>query len=341
MLQGIYTLANDLVYDQLVALLNSIEVNVGKDFPVCVIPYDDRLEKVKNEIKKRKNVELLDNQTIIERWEDFARKIWNTHPFVRQKWDSEGIEDVYRLGMHRRFCAFDEESPFDEFIYFDGDVLVLNSLDYIFEQLKHNDFVVYDFQYKDPSHVFNVKSERLTQVFSQERIGKEIFCAGFYCSKKGLFSAEKRNWFIEQLQAGEAEILYPNGPDQSILNYLVMKGGISAYNFALNLSPDQKTGCSVTSPHFELRDNLLYDKGQLLTYLHYIGVPLSAFNRLCAGENLGIAYREIFLHYRYLYEPENRPSFRGKPQPYDPQPSLTQKVLNKLSQVFKIETKSS
>lgn len=34
--RGIYTLANDVVLDQLVALLNSIERNVGKDIPVCV-----------------------------------------------------------------------------------------------------------------------------------------------------------------------------------------------------------------------------------------------------------------------------------------------------------------
>ncbi|MEQ8973540.1 MAG: hypothetical protein RIE73_24505 [Coleofasciculus sp. C1-SOL-03] len=44
---GIYTLANDAVYHQLVALLNSIEVNVSPDIPVCVIPYDERLERVK------------------------------------------------------------------------------------------------------------------------------------------------------------------------------------------------------------------------------------------------------------------------------------------------------
>ncbi|WP_375539518.1 hypothetical protein [Planktothrix sp. FACHB-1365] len=36
--RGIYTLANDVVFDQLVALLNSIEVNISPDIPVCVIP---------------------------------------------------------------------------------------------------------------------------------------------------------------------------------------------------------------------------------------------------------------------------------------------------------------
>ncbi|GBF79336.1 Npun_R2821/Npun_R2822 family protein [Aphanothece sacrum] len=330
MINGIYTLANDVVYDQLIALLNSIEVNVDPNFPVCVIPYDDRLEKVKQEINKRSNVQLLDNPNIIARWEQFAQQIWDAHPFVRQEWDARGITGVNRLGMHRRFCAFDSESPFDNFIYFDGDVLVLNSLDYIFDKLKDKDFLVYDFQYKDPSHVYNVNSSKLLEIFSQERINQEIFCAGFYASKKGLFPSEKRAWLVEQLQAGEAEILYPNGPDQSILNYMVMRGQVNAYNFALNLPHQQKTGCAVTSGHFDYRDNLLYDKGQLLTYLHYIGIPSYAFTNLCAGENLAFPYREIFLHYRYLHEPENIPNFSGKAKPYNPPPTWGEKLLNKL-----------
>ena len=48
--QGIYTLANDVVYDQLIALLNSIEIHVSSSLPICIIPYDDRLDKVKSEI---------------------------------------------------------------------------------------------------------------------------------------------------------------------------------------------------------------------------------------------------------------------------------------------------
>jgi hypothetical protein len=65
---GIYTLANDAVYDQLVALLNSIEVNVSSDIPICIIPYDDRLDRVKQEIKSRKNVILFEDESSIQRW---------------------------------------------------------------------------------------------------------------------------------------------------------------------------------------------------------------------------------------------------------------------------------
>ena len=331
MTDGIYTLANDVVYHQLVALLNSIEVNLGDRFPVWIIPYDDHLDKITAEINRRKNVTLLEDREILHPWEDFATQIWKIHPEALNLWQSKGIQGIYRLGMHRRFCAFDQHSPLSRFIFFDGDVLVLNRLDFIFQQLNRSDFVVYDFQHKHPAHVYNLRSERLFSLFPSERIQTEIFCAGCYASQKGLFPQQKRDWLLEQLKTGEAEILYPNAPDQSILNYMTMRSGVSTYNFALSLPPEQRTGCCVTSPHFQQRDNLLYDdKGTRLTYLHYIGIPARVFTRVCAGENLDFPYRDIFLHYRYLHEPEKKPQFTGKPKPYNQPPSLATKILSKL-----------
>jgi hypothetical protein len=330
MTNGIYTVANDVVFDQLVALLNSIEVNVGQDFPVCVFPYDDRTEKVQAEIAKRKNVQFLDDPSIFQPWEKFSYQAWQGHPTALNMWESQGIQGVNRIGMNRRYCAFDYNSPFEKFVYFDADILVLNSLDAIFQQLETNDFVVYDFQYKDPSHIFNLDSPKLFEVFPKTRIETEIFCAGFYGGKRGLFNEQQRAFLVEKLNNGEGEILYPSAPNQSLLNYMKMRLDIPVYNFSLHLPPDQKTGNSVTSPHFEYKDHLLYDKGVRLTYLHYIGVSSKAFTRICAGENLEIPYRDIFLYYRYLHEPEKMPQFSGKPKPYNPPPTIMEKFIKKL-----------
>ncbi|MGK7946298.1 MAG: Npun_R2821/Npun_R2822 family protein, partial [Microcystaceae cyanobacterium] len=270
MTEGIVTLANDVVYDQLVALLNSIEVNVGKNFPVLVIPYDDRLERVKQELSQREQVQLLDDPTVLKKWEQFAVAIWQCNSSVQKMWQSRGIEGVHRLGMHRRFCAFDEQSPLDKFIYCDGDVIVMQSLEKVFNQLENYDFVTYDFQYKDLSHVY-LDTEALVEIFPPQRTQKDIFCAGFYGSKKGLFPDAKRQELLEQLKSGESEILYPNGPDQTILNYMVMRSNLSYYNFGVDLPFDKRTGNSASDSNFKQRDNLLYDKGNLLTYLHYIG----------------------------------------------------------------------
>ncbi|MBF2000990.1 MAG: sugar transferase [Synechococcales cyanobacterium M58_A2018_015] len=330
MLDGIYTLANDGVYDQLVALLNSIEVNAGRDYPVCVIAYNDRLDRVRQEIAQRQNVTLLEDPAIFARWEAFSQQVWQTHPTALQHWQEKGITGVYRLSCNHRYAAFDPEAPFDRFIYLDADTLVLGSLDLIFNSLDHHDFVVYDFQHRDPSHIFNLQSAQLPKLFPEERVRTEIFCSGCYASKRGLFPPEQRQWLVSQLANGEAEVLYLGAPNQSVLNYMTMRTEIGVYNLALHLPEDQRTGNSVTSPHFESHEHRLYDHGKPLTYLHYIGLSSDLFRRLCAGENVDFPYRDLFLHYRYLHEPEKRPLLKGKSLPYDAPPSFQQRVWRKL-----------
>lgn len=329
MSEGIYILANDVVHNQLVALLNSIEVNAGKKYPICIIPYDNRLQLIKDEIKQRDNVSLFQETNILTLWEDFSTQVWQTHPQAFKVWQEHGEPGVYRMGMHRRFCGFD--GIFDKFIYLDADILILNSLDYIFQQLDKNDFVTYDFQYKDPTHVYDVKSTKLLDIFTASRIEEEIFCAGMYGSKRGIFNAERREYLLSQLSQGDAEILYMNAPDQTILNYMVMRSGISSYNFARQLPQTARTGCCVTSPHFQTKDNVLYDRGNRLTYLHYIGLSYRLFNSICDGENINIPYRDIFLHYRYLKEPEKRPQFTSPAKPYKKNPpSLATRLFKRL-----------
>ncbi len=331
-MDGICTLANDRIYDQLVALLNSIEVNGGKALPVCVYPYDDNTERIKAEIAQRPNVELFDNRDVIDLWDNFAKSAWEPHPTAKERWLKAGSRGYHRFGTHRRYCAFD--GPFDRFIYMDGDTLLMSTLDRVFAQLDNYDCVVYDFQHKDITHVYEVTSPKLLEIFSQERLNQEIFCSGFYGSKKGLFDGERRNWLIEQLRAGEAEILYPMAPDQTIVNYMMMRSNFSIYNLALQLPKEERTGCCVTSPHFQALDNILYDQGNRLTYIHYIGLSSSLFTRLCSGENLDFPYRDIFLHYRYLYEPSQRPIFTDSPKPYQPpNPTFWQKVTRKIGLV--------
>ncbi len=330
MTNGIYTIANDVVYNQLVAFLNSVEVNVGTDIPVCVIAYDDNIEKVSAEVASRKNVTLLNDAQLFKSWEDFSLQVWQTHPTALKIWEEQGIKGVRRIGMNRRYCAFDNSSLFDKFAYFDADILVLDSLQLVFEKLQDHPLIVYDFQYKDPSFIFNTESEKLATIFSKERINSDIFCAGFYAGTKGLFTPEERDYIVSKLESGEAEILLMKAPNQSVLNYMVMRCNIPVYNLSLQLPANEITGCAVTSEHFELKNNLLYDKGSQLTYLHYIGLSSSLFDRVCNGENIDFPYRDIFLHYRYLHEPEKRPKFTTKPRYYNAPPSLTARVFNKL-----------
>ncbi|WP_066426417.1 Npun_R2821/Npun_R2822 family protein [Anabaena sp. 4-3] len=320
-MNGICTLANDYVFDQLVALLNSIDVILGKETPVCIYPFDQQTQRIAEEIAKRPNVFLYDDQASINRWDQFMLKA------AAERMNPS----KHRLyGAHRRFCAFD--GPFDKFIYLDADTLVMNSLDAVFHQLDVYDFIVYDFQFKDISKIYNTKSPKLLQVFPQSRLDTEIFCSGFYGAKRGLFNSEQTDWLIENLQNGEAEILYGGAGEQPLLNYMVMKSGLKTYNFAQQLPENQKTGCSATSKHFEEQDYILYDKGNRLTYLHYIGVPPQVTQAVCAGENIDFPYRDLFLHYRYLHEPENRPNFTTTAQSYQaPATNLLTRALKKIN----------
>ncbi|WP_089093999.1 Npun_R2821/Npun_R2822 family protein [Nodularia sp. NIES-3585] len=317
-MNGICTLGNDYVFDQLVALLNSIDVFLGKEIPVCIYPFDDQTQRIAEEIAKRPNVFIYDDQESINRWDKFMLEA-SPASMNRNK---------YRIyGGHRRFCAFD--GPFDKFVYLDADTILMNSLSLVFDKLAENDCVVYDFQFKYPDKVYNVKSPKLFKVFAEERIKKEIFCSGFYASKKGLFPQEKQEQLLSYLRGGEKEILYPKG-DQSVVNYMFMRSGIPVYNLVYNLPNDTITGCTVTSKHFEEREHILYDRGNRLTYLHYIGVPPNINQAVCAGENIDFPYRDLFLYYRYLNEPEQRPVFKNPPQSYRaPSPSLLVRALRK------------
>ena len=313
MVNGIYILANDVVLDQLIALINSIEQNVGANMPICVVPYNDDTQRSRAATQRYPRVQWFDDTALLTKWETFATQIWQAHPTAFARWGERGVSGVNRMGMHRRFCCFD--GPFDRFIYLDADILAMNSFDLLFDSLDEYDFVTYDFQYKDLTHVYDVTSERLTEVFERDRLETEIFCAGLYASKKGIFTDQMLADLLSSLQAGDANILYANGPDQSILNYMVMKSGLKAVNLSRTLPAEQRTGCCVTSPHFEERDHILYDQQQQLIYLHYIGVGSQFFRRVCAGENILFPYRDLFLHYRYLKE-GGRPELVGQPTDY-------------------------
>ncbi|WP_293353820.1 MULTISPECIES: Npun_R2821/Npun_R2822 family protein [unclassified Microcoleus] len=320
-MNGICTLANDTVRDQLIALLNSIEFILGSTIPVCIYPFDDQIQQIKAEIVNRPNVFIYEDTASIQRWDEFMQAA-APERLNRKK------SRLY--GAHRRFCAFD--GPFAKFIYLDADTLVMNSLDAVFQKLELSDFVVYDFQFRDPTKVYNLLSPKLLEVFEQNRIDSEIFCSGFYGSKQGLFDHNTRDWLVAELKSGDAEILYAGAGEQPLLNYMVMKTGMNSYNFACSLPDDEKTGCSVTSPHFQTQDQILYDKGNRLTYLHYIGVQPDLIRRVCAGENIEFPYRDLFLHYRFLREPERRPVFTQPLKSYADisSPNLLERVLRRL-----------
>jgi len=307
MKKGIYILANDVVFDQLVALLNSIETNISPEIPICIIPYNERLEKVRSEIATRPQVSLFENTESIQQWEAFANQVWKSHDRAQKAWHDRQLPEVYRIEMHRKFCCFDGE--FDQFIYFDADTLALHSIDFILQKLDTYDWVTNDYQHRsDIKYIFDAPETVLLEVFDAETLKSNIFCAGWFASKKNVFTNEILRSLLTSLQSGESDLLAFWGTDQSLMNYMVLRSQISYYNFAATGTAPG----SHWSSNFEQRDYVLYDKGQPLTYLHYMSIPSAAFTRLCQGEDVSIPYRDLFLHYRYLNAPQDQPqSFKS------------------------------
>ncbi|MEH2196061.1 MAG: Npun_R2821/Npun_R2822 family protein [Nostoc sp.] len=325
MIDGIYILANDVVYDQLIALLNSIEANAGRKIPICILPYNQRLDKVKAEIASRDNITLFEDSDSIAYWDNFATQIWKNYPRAQKTWREWGFPELYELPMHRKFCAVD--GPFDRFIYFDADTLLMGPLDYVYEKLATSDWVVNDFQYKsDLKFIFDSSPEQIQRVFNSENLRDKVFCAGWFATKKNIFSPAIRADLIDKLISGEADIMAFLAPDQSLFNYMVLRSGISYYNFAFH-DCEQGTGNHWSSP-FDVVDNILYDQGRRLTYLHYMSISSSNFTQLCAGEDVNIPYRDVFLHYRYLKSPEQRPKNFKRQSPLTRLQKTTTSFLN-------------
>jgi hypothetical protein len=310
-MNGICTLANDRVFDQLVALLNSIEVH-APGMPVCIYPYDDQLDRVRSEIAHRPLVTIYDDRASIEAWDTWVKQAWDAHPTAKTQWRAVGSQGYHRLGTHRRFGAFD--GPFDRFLYLDADTLLLTDPTPLFDRLQESDWVVYDFQSHDPGHVYNCNSARLKQVFTPEKLQNDMFCSGFYGAKRGLFPADTRAQLLDRLRSGDVNLLYPMAPDQTLVNYMVMTQGLRVCNLAKALPQEAVTGCCVTSPHFQESEGQVLDGGKKLFYLHYIGLSSSVFRLLCAGQNWDIPYRETFLYYRYLHQPTAKPLLTGELQ---------------------------
>jgi hypothetical protein len=328
---GIYTLANDAVYNQLVALLNSIEVNIGVHIPVCIIPYNEKFDLVKKEITSRANVTIFENSESIQRWEKFAHEIWAAHPGAKssklsRNWWSNGH-------LQRKMCAFDGE--FDKFVFCDADSLVMKPFDDIFEKLNTYAFVFDDWIHtKNRDKVpLNIPFLEHKKLFLEENIRPKLHCSDFFGSIRGLFPAEKLELY-KKLLLEETEVNWLTAwwDDAHLFNYLTFKSNLSLFNFTLSDNGEDRTGnCAIADPFVSI-NNVLYNKEGLkpIHRLHYMNYPAADFARLCAGEDVDIRYREEFLYYRFLKQPDSKPQTFHSPSLSTKIYRLCQKATNKV-----------
>jgi hypothetical protein len=334
---GIYTLANDVVYDQLVALLNSIEVNVSPDIPVCVIPYDDRLDRVKREVADRPNVTLFENWDSIQRWEDFAQQVWAVHPAAKQKGSSRPNWDKSHL--QRKFAVFD--GNFERFVFYDADSLAMKKVDDVFEKLENYDFVFNDWEHKKyrASAALNLDVIERSGCYKEGEVRPKLHCSSFFGSKRGIFDATEMAVLKERL-ISQGELEWVNGrgwwDDAFWFTYLTLRSERPIFNFTLSPNGNERTGNCADADSFVNINNVLYNEDGLkpIHRLHYMNYSSADFARLSQGEDADIRYKDIFLHYRFLKQPELRPKQLKPPSLYAKANRLWQKAVRKVKRIM-------
>lgn len=330
---GIYTLANDVVYDQLVALLNSIEVNVSPDIPICIIPYDERLDRVKQEISSRKNVMLYENWEALQRWEDFAHQVWAAHP--RKKKLQPSRSSWYKGHLQRRFVTL--EGVFDKFLFYDGDSLAMKPVTDVIEKLETYDFVFDDWEHIKPKPVAALDIELIekTGLYQEADIRPKLHCASFFASKRGLFTAQEIDVMRQQLiNQGEIEWVNEYGwwDDAFLFNYMTLRCNRPLFNFTLSPNGQERTGNCADADPFVNINNVLYNQDGLkpIHRIHYMNYSSRDFANLCKGEDVKIRYQDEFLYYRFLKQPELRPKQLKLPNIITKTNRILDKVANKI-----------
>ncbi|MGK7892780.1 MAG: Npun_R2821/Npun_R2822 family protein [Xenococcus sp. (in: cyanobacteria)] len=305
-MQGIYVLANDSVYDQLVALLNSIEVNAGGEYPICIIPYDQHLEKVRQETVNRNNVTIFDDLEICQFWENFALDVWQSHPRAGK---TKAKLLKIRSCCQRRYAAF--AGPFDHFIVLDADSLVMKPLTQVFEKLTRNDFVFDDWEHSKPDSLLalNLSLIEKSGRYQAEEVRPRLHCCSFWGAKRGLFDQNQVREMKRRL-IKEQEVEWLRGVSEAFLFcYMTLPLKYNLFNFTLSSDSQDRTGNIAGVDPFVNINNILYNQDGLkpIHRLHYMNTPTRDFAMLCQGKDINLPHREVYLHYRFLRNPHLRP----------------------------------
>ncbi|AMW27515.1 Npun_R2821/Npun_R2822 family protein [Arthrospira platensis] len=329
---GIYTLANDVVFDQLVAFLNSVEVNVSPDIPVCIIPYDDRMEQVQKEIGDRPNVSIYEDQQEIQRWEDFAKEVWLNHPLASEKSDARLVSS--RIRFQIKMVAF--QGDFDKFVFYDADTLAMKPVDDIFLKLDTYDFVFNDWEHaKTRLTALDIPRIEATGELTESQIRPKLHCSSFFASQNGLFSTEEVNQLKNRLIQNR-EIEWINGiSDAFLFSYLTLRG-YSIFNYTLSPNGQDRTGNCADADPFVNQDNVLYNEQGLkpIHRIHYMNFSAADFARVSKGEDVNIPHRDVFLHYRFLKQPNAKPSNFAEPDLFTKIGRFKDKALKKIKRAI-------
>jgi hypothetical protein len=280
--RGVYFLANNTVFEQVVAFLRSFRTH-NPEIPLCLIPFDANFDKV-SALSEAYSFSVYDNAAMLASCDAISEKF---HGFV--------------LGTYRKLVAW--EGDFDSFIYIDIDTVVIQSIDFAFDYLEHGDYVashsnlenIRRFVWKD--NVYD------TNLLTRAQIDYSTN-TGFFVSRRGMLPMKhcvaKAKWALELKDCMELDCM-----EQPFLNYLVVTSGY-VYTSLLQLlmvglAPKVPLEWWAGTPGGQVVGGKLYDpKGAGVFLVHWAGLW-----KRSAGSSAATPYKELWDFYRRTDIPPN------------------------------------
>lgn len=95
-----------------------------------------------------------------------------------------------------------------------------------------------------------------------------------------------------------------------LFSYITFKLNCKVFNYTLSINPKERTGNIAKVDPFVEKDYVLFNQEGLkpIQRIHYMGYGSEAFTRLCKGEDTNIPHQQVFLHYRFMNNPEQAPT---------------------------------
>jgi len=198
--RGVFILGNDVVLEFAISLFRSLR-HYSPDIPVRLLPYDNRLEKLRPWME-RYNITLHEDPDY-SFYDHLGDQLW----------------DEVHIGHHmfRKFAAYC--GPFDDFLYLDIDIAVLAPLEKTFDDFTRSGaaFMTFD---NDLDNVY----KRTPWRDALEQAGRtKGFNAGAFLSQRGLFTRDDLSALLADAKRLRDNFVYQY--DQPFFNFAIdMKG---------------------------------------------------------------------------------------------------------------------
>lgn len=283
--RGVYFLANDKIVELAIAFLNSFREH-NPTIPLCLIPFDDNVDKILA-LRDTYSFTLFNDLKLLHACDAISEKF---HGKI--------------LGAYRKLVAW--EGPFDEFAYIDTDMVVVDNIDFVFENLVHTDIFTSHSNMPELRQWVWKDSIEMRKMLSPEQIAFSAN-AGFFVSKSKLL-----NMSYVQSQVDAALDLKDDMElgcmEQAFLNYLIVTSNfnygslVTFYQSGVNRRLKFEwwagnPGAMVNGGKLKLR------RGPPIFLVHWAGLWQKGNGSLAE-----LPYKELWEHYRY-------PELRNKTLP--------------------------